>query len=148
MRIMGYRLTIRCECEGKKTIVEFPKFFGYISTEDLIKTRSWQFLVSKGFVNDEDAEIFEYDGSPSIPPLSAEDFRTFITLYNTDLNTYEHDTGRFIWAKHYGGYYFCDEFLLAEEVFDFSSGPDGLIRRKLNWHDFYWNNCPKTISWE
>lgn len=148
MRIMGYRLTIRCECEGKKTIVEFPKFFGYISTEDLIKTRSWQFLVSKEFVNDEDAEIFEYDGSPSIPPLSAEDFRTFITLYNTDLNTYEHDTGRFIWAKHYGGYYFCDEFLLAEEVFDFSSGPDGLIRRKLNWHDFYWNNCPKTISWE
>lgn len=146
---MGYRLTIRSECKGKKIITEFPKFFGYISTEDLIKTRSWQFLVSRGFVDNEDAEVFEYDGSPNIPPLSAEDFRTFITLYNTDLNTYEHDTGRFIWAEHHGGYYFCDEFLLAEEVFDFSSGgPDDLIRRKLNWHDFYWNNCFKTITWE
>lgn len=146
---MGYRLTIRSECEGKKTITEFPKFFGYISTEDLIKTRSWQFLVSRGFVDNEDAEVFEYNGCPDIPPLSAEDFRTFITLYNTDLNTYEHDTGRFIWAKHYGGYYFCDDFLLAEEVFDWSAGGSKyLIRRKLNWHDFYWNNCFKTITWE
>lgn len=129
---MGYRLSIKCKEILKDDIrLEFPKFYGYISDEDVLKTSSFRFLMSKGYVNEDDAEMYTCNGE--IPcTLSAEDFRIFITLYNIDLNIYEHDHNKYIWANHKGGYYFCK---------------DRYVNRLVPFHDLFWSNYDKKIFW-
>ena len=125
---MGYRLGIICkEILGDRWI-EHPKFYGYIGDEEIQKQSSYNYLKNIGIFSGDDLELFDlsYGFTTDDYKLTAEEFRIFITLYNQDLNNYEHDYGRYIWVNHPNGFYFCE---LYDNIF----------------HDLFWSNYDKII---
>lgn len=146
---MGYRLGVLCpEILGKGVWLEHPKFYGYIDDKYLIKTKSFKYLskiLSESDIENKPDDFykeikssvlnrgFEYSFATGPWNLSAEEFRTFLTLYNQDLNVYEHDSGKYIWVRHPNGFYFCD---YCNDQFN-----------KLLFHDLFWSNYNKIISW-
>lgn len=80
---MGYRLEIYkaeyLECGGK--------LFGYISDEDLHKCKSWLWLKRRGFLHEDDDELWDYGATHEVL-LFGDDYKKFIDLYIEDYIKY------------------------------------------------------------
>jgi len=81
---MGYRLEVwqmkySGDCGGK--------LYGYISSEELHKCKSWQWLRDNGYLKEGTEDNWDYDDEHRCV-LDGEDFKTFIKLYIKDFNKY------------------------------------------------------------
>lgn len=80
---MGYRLEVSkvesSDCGGK--------LFGYISDEALHSCKSWKWLKEKGYIDEEDEDMWDY-GASHQTLLWSDEYEEFIKLYIEDYNTY------------------------------------------------------------
>lgn len=114
---MGYRMHIICQGYN---IIELGKFYGYV---DLKPLKSIKYLLHKGYIIDDDPDIFNYSIYGPEIKLSATEFREFMDLYQDDLN-------------HYGSNH-CIMYTAPYSIGDYYAG----------FEDIYKNDFEKILEW-